>query len=91
MDFSVMDDDCVCRGSVPRGDRCSTAVTPGGQVLTGVCRLGSAGGCAHHFLYVQHGRQEAGHRGESPDLSVGPGASALDPLHFHEPHAAPGV
>ena len=32
----------------------------------GVCRLGPPGRRAHHLLHLQHGRQEAGHRGKSP-------------------------
>ena len=61
-----------CR--VPRGGP-TTVVTRGSSPghldprragAEGVCRLGPPGRRAHHLLHIQHGRQEAGHRGKSP-------------------------
>lgn len=47
-----------------------------------ICWLGSTGGRAYHFLYIQHRRQEAGHRGKSPDFALPPTPGAPAPGGF---------
>lgn len=59
----------IGNSSVKRGTGPVHLLPPGRQVLTNLYWLGSPGGRAHHFLYLQHRGQGRGHCGESPDFS----------------------